>query len=106
LKEIIMDKNQVVAIAGAFLIASAGIAGVRAWANASARATMELPSASADAIRTLPTITVRPTREQLQSLRPKTSHASSSSSALGGGGFAMDMPYYSFGVSAARASKS
>ncbi|HET9834895.1 MAG TPA: hypothetical protein VFP88_00905 [Rhodanobacteraceae bacterium] len=99
-----MDKNQIVAISGAFLIASAGVAGVRAWANASARAVMESPAASVGVIQTLPTITVRPTREQLQTLHPQASHESSSSSLLGGGGFAMDMPYYSFGA-AIRASK-
>jgi hypothetical protein len=101
-----MDKNQIAAITGAFLIASAGVAGVRAWANASARATMELPSASAESIQTLPTITVHPTREQLQALRPKDAQAPSSGQTPGGGGFAMDMPYYSFGAAAMRASRS
>lgn len=101
-----MDKNQIVAIAGACLIASAGVAGVRAWANASARATLEEPSAVVGSIHTLAPIEVRPTREQLQMLHPQASRAPSSSPALGGGGFAMDMPYYSFGVSAAHASRS
>jgi hypothetical protein len=101
-----MDKNQIVAIAGAFLIASAGVAGVRAWANASARATLELPAASAESIQTLPAITVRPTREQLQMLRPQPSRGAASGTATpGGGGFAMDMPYYSFGAAAMRASR-
>ena len=100
-----MDKNQLVAIAGAILIASAGVAGVRAWANASARVTLEEPAASVESIRTLSPIEVRPTREQLQMLREQTSHAASPGPALGGGGIAMDMPYYSFGVSATRASR-
>ena len=98
-----MDKNQVIAIAGAFLIASAAVAGVRAWANASAQATLEWPAASVDAIRTLPVITVRPTREQLQMLHPQA-QAAPAGPALGGG-FAMDMPYYSFGAESIRASK-
>lgn len=100
-----MDKNQVVAIAGAFLIASAGVTGVRAWANASARATLQEPAASVQNIQTLSPIEVRPTREQLRMLHPQASHARSSGPSLGGGGIAMDMPYYSFGVSAARASR-
>jgi len=99
-----MDKSQVTAIAGAFLIASGAVAGVRAWANASARATLDSPSVSVDAIRTLPTIVVRPTREQLRMLRPQTTHADSAGASFGGG-VAMDMPYYSFGVSASRASR-
>jgi hypothetical protein len=99
-----MDKNQIAAITGAFLIASAGVAGVRAWANASARATLEEPSAAVENIHTLAPVEVRPTREQLQMLHPQTSRAAPSGS--GGGGFAMDMPYYSFGAAAMRASRS
>ncbi|HEX6613118.1 MAG TPA: hypothetical protein VF022_04550 [Rhodanobacteraceae bacterium] len=100
-----MDKNQIVAVTGAFLIASAGVAGVRAWANASARATLEEPSAAVENIHTLAPIEVRPTREQLQMLHPQASRAASPDS-TSGGGFAMDMPYYSFGVSAEHASRS
>ena len=101
-----MDKNQVAAITGAFLIASAGIAGVRAWANASARATLQEPSAAVEGIHTLAPIEVRPTREQLQMLHPQTPQAARSGPTPGGGGFAMDMPYYSFGATAMRASRS
>jgi len=100
-----MDKNQIVAITGAFLIASAGVAGVRAWANASARATLEEPSAAVENIHTLAPIEVRPTREQLRMLHPEASRVAPSGPLPGGGGLAMDMPYYSFAVRPTRASR-
>lgn len=103
-----MDTNKLTAIIGALLIASGGIAGVRAWANASASATMHAPDADVQMIQTLPAITVRPTREQLQQL-DQVHRAVPRGNALGataqGGGIALDMPYYSFGMKSARASK-
>ena len=100
-----MDKNQLFAIAGAGLIATGGIAGVRAWANAAGAATLRAPSAEVDNIRTLEPIEVRPTREQLQQLRPQA-RRTQGSGVTAGGGVAMDMPYYSFAVQPTRASRS
>lgn len=99
-----MDKNQLFAIAGAMLIATGSVAGVRAWANASARATMQEPAAAVENIHTLAPIEVRPTREQWQELHPRPQHAEGSG--LTAGGVAMDMPYYSFAVQPTRASRS
>jgi hypothetical protein len=99
-----MEKSQLFAIAGAGLIATGGIAGVRAWANAAGAATLHAPSAEVDTIRTLEPIEVRPTREQLQQLRPQAQRAQGSG--VTGGGVAMDMPYYSFAVQPTRASRS
>jgi hypothetical protein len=95
-----MDTNKLTAIIGAVLIASGAVAGIRAWANASASETLIAPQAELEAIHTLPEITVRPTREQLEQLgmshrtQPRA-HATAET----GGGVAMDMPYYSFGQS-------
>jgi hypothetical protein len=97
-----MDKNQLFAIAGAMLIATGSVAGVRAWANASARATMQEPAAAVRNIQTLAPIEVRPTREQLQELHPQ---ATEGSGLTAGGGVAMDMPYYSFAVRPTQASR-
>lgn len=99
-----MDKNQLFAIAGAMLIATGSVAGVRAWANASARATMQEPAAAVQNIQTLAPIEVRPTREQLQDLHPQA-QPTEGSGLTAGGGLAMDMPYYSFAVRPTRASR-
>lgn len=100
-----MDKNQLFAIVGAGLIATGGIAGVRAWANAAGAATLRAPSAEVDNIHTLEPIEVRPTREQLQQLHPQARRTEGSGSAPGGG-VALDMPYYSFAVQPTQASRS
>jgi len=99
-----MDKNQLFAIAGAVLIATSGVAGVRAWANAAGAATLRAPSAEVDNIQTLAPIEVRPTREQLRELHPQA-HAEQGSDVTAGGGVALDMPYYSFAVLPMRASR-
>ncbi|HJU09182.1 MAG TPA: hypothetical protein VJ727_11960 [Rhodanobacteraceae bacterium] len=103
-----MDSNKLTAIIGAVLIASGAVAGIRAWANASASETLIAPQAELEAIHTLPEITVRPTREQLEQLG-MSHHAqpqAKAADAQTGGGVAMDMPYYSFGAAAMRASGS
>jgi hypothetical protein len=99
-----MDKNQLFAITGAVLIATGGVAGVRAWANAAGAATLRAPSAEVDNIHTLAPIEVRPTREQLRELHPQA-RAEQDSDVAGGGGVALDMPYYSFAVMPMRASR-
>jgi len=101
-----MDTNKLVAIAGSFLIASGGIAGVRAWANASASATLRGPAAEVDAIQTLPEVVVRPTPQQLRALRPRASRTAAPVASAPGGGSVLDMPYYSFAVQPTQASRS
>jgi len=98
-----MDKNQLFAITGAVLIATGGVAGVRAWANAAGAATLRAPSAEVDNIHTLAPIEVRPTREQLRELHPQA--RAEQDSDVAGGGVALDMPYYSFAVMPMRASR-
>ena len=103
-----MDTNKLTAIIGAVLIASGAVAGIRAWANASAGEMLLAPQAELEAVQTLPTITVRPTREQLEQLgisRRAAQPQAKAADAQTGGGVAMDMPYYSFGAAATRASK-
>ena len=100
-----MDKNQLFAITGAVLIATGGVAGVRAWANAAGAATLRAPSAEVDNIHTLAPIEVRPTREQLRELHPQARPVEQDSDVAGGGGVALDMPYYSFAVMPMRASR-
>ena len=102
-----MDTNKLTANIGAVLIASGAVAGIRAWANASASETLLAPQAELEAIQTLPAITVRPTPEQLRQLGLPHRSAPSApvTAAQTGGGVAMDMPYYSFGAAAMRASK-
>ena len=103
-----MDTNKLTAIIGAVLIASGAVAGIRAWANASAGEMLLAPQAELQAVQTLPTITVRPTRAQLEQLglshRAAQPQAKAGDARIGGGA-AMDMPYYSFGAAAVRASK-
>lgn len=103
-----MDTNKLTAIVGAVLIASGAVAGIRAWANASAGEMLLAPQAELETIHTLPAINVRPTREQLEQLglpqRPQPHTPATVDES--GGGVAMDMPYYSFGAAAMRASGS
>ena len=102
-----MDKNQIIAIAGAFLITGAGVVGVRAWADWSASATLNASAAKLEYIQTLSPIEVHPTREQLEQpgAPQPTSRTPSMDGGDPGGGFALDMPYYSFGAASRRASK-
>lgn len=102
-----MDTNKLFATVGAFLIASGGVAAIRAYADASASALMHSPGAEAETIQTLPTITVRPTRAEIDAARRGISHADAPQANIevSGGGMALDMPYYSFGVQARHASK-
>lgn len=84
------------------LIASAGIAGVRAYANASASSVLPAAiGAQPETIRTLPTITVHPTRAQLD--RVDASRKGGTQAAIGGAAF--DMPYYSFAAQPAVGSR-
>ena len=85
--------------AASLLIASAGVAGIRAYANASAQRV--LPAAvgtTAQPIQTLPTIVVRPTAAQYQQIfgKPAPIRGSKGLDAASLEGSDIDMPYYSF----------
>ncbi|MEO7148537.1 MAG: hypothetical protein ABIY40_01145 [Rhodanobacteraceae bacterium] len=98
-----MNTSKTLTFAASFLISCAGVAGIRAWANAAAMQTMTAPDATLETIQTLPTITVRPTREQLEVIRRASPIDAGVTTA---GGMALDMPYYLFAVKSRRASKS
>jgi len=100
-----MNIRKTLTLAASFLIACAGVAGIRAWANAAATQTMAAPDAALETIQTLPTITVRPTQQQLDAARHGMPHGVTAEAAVSGGGIALDMPYYSFAVKSRRASK-
>jgi hypothetical protein len=88
-----MNARKSIAFVAAMLITAAGMAGIANYSNAAADAArQDMPvSASVDtqAIRTLPTINVYPSREQLRELRGDK--AGPSASTADGG-----MPFYSF----------
>lgn len=88
-----MNARKSIAFVAAMLITAAGMAGIANYSNAAADAARQnMPvSASVDStvIRTLPTIHVYPTREQLRELRGDKG-ASSASTAVS------SMPFYSF----------
>lgn len=86
-----MNASKPLTFAASLLIASASVAGIRAYANASASAV--LPAAvAAQTLQTLPTITVRPTRAELETAFGQAVKDSSTAT----GGADLDMPYYSF----------
>ena len=94
-----MNASKPLTFAASLLIASAGIAGIRAYANASAQRV--LPAAvgtAAQPLKTLPTIVVRPTAADYERAFGHAARAGGSkgldSASLEGTAF--DMPYYSF----------
>lgn len=94
-----MNATKPLTFAASLLIASAAVAGIRAYANASAHRV--LPAAvgtAAQPIRTLPTIEVRPTAADYErafghSTSTGGPHGLDSASLEGS---EIDMPYYSF----------
>lgn len=89
-----MNASKPLIFAASLLIASAGVAGIRAYANASASSV--LPAAvgtQIDAIQTLPVITVRPSRADYERA---FGHAAKDNDSAAVGGASFDMPYYSF----------
>jgi hypothetical protein len=94
-----MNASKPLTFAASLLIASAGVAGIRAYANASAQRVLPAAvGAAAQPIQTLPTIEVRPTAADYE-------RAFGHSTAGGGSkgldtasleGTGIDMPYYSF----------
>lgn len=93
-----MNASKPLTLAASLLIASAGIAGIRAYANASANAVLPAAvGARSEVIQTLPTIIVRPSRADYE--RAFGGHAAGQvkgveTATLGGADFGM--PYYSF----------
>lgn len=94
-----MNATKPLTFAASLLIASAGVAGIRAYANASAKRVLSSAvGASALPIHTLPTIEVRPTAADYErafghSPQPGGSKGLDTTSLEGSG---IDMPYYSF----------
>ena len=88
-----MNARKSIAFVAAMLITAAGMAGIANYSNAAADAARQnIPvSASTDthAIRTLPTINVYPSREQLRELHRDETDSSASTADSG-------MPFYSF----------
>lgn len=93
-----MNASKPLTFAASLLLASAGIAGIRAYANASAGNVLPAAVGSqAQPIQTLPAIVVRPTRSEMEQAFGHSGSSSASgygSAAPGGADF--DMPYYSF----------
>ena len=94
-----MNASKPLTFAASLLIASAGIAGIRAYANASAqRVVPAAVGAAAQPIQTLPVIEVRPTAADYERA---FGHATAGGGAKGLDtasleGTGIDMPYYSF----------
>jgi hypothetical protein len=89
-----MNASKPLTFAASLLIASAGVAGIRAYANASAqRVVPAAVGAAAQPIQTLPAIEVRPTAADYERAFGPGSKGLDSASLEGGG---IDMPYYSF----------
>lgn len=89
-----MNASKPLTFAASLLIASAGVAGIRAYANASAqRVVPAAVGAAAQPIQTLPAIEVRPTPADYERAFGPGSKGLDSASLEGGG---IDMPYYSF----------
>ena len=89
-----MNASKPLTFAASLLIASAGVAGIRAYANASARTV--LPAAvgtQTETIQTLPEITVHPSRADYERA---FGHPPKGTDSAAAGGASFDMPYYSF----------
>jgi hypothetical protein len=80
------------------LIASAGVAGIRAYANASAQRVLPaaVGVATPSAIQTMPTIEVRPTPADYERAFGRGGGGSKGLDAASVEGTGIDMPYYSF----------
>lgn len=82
-----MNVQKSAAIVAAMLITAAGMSAIASYSNAAAASVSHGADASAAIIRTLPTVNVRPTPEQIRELRDNQSGATPAS---------LRMPYYSF----------
>ncbi len=94
-----MNVAKTLTFAASLLIASAGVAGIRAYTNASAgRVLPAAVSQQSEPMQTMPEIVVRPTPAEMQQA---FGHAEGGLSTKGyesasSGGSDLDMPYYSF----------
>jgi hypothetical protein len=89
-----MNVQKSAAIAAAMLITAAGMSAIATYSNAAAASAGRGTDASAAVIRTLPTMNVHPTPEQIRQLRDNQSGAAPAS---------LRMPYYSFASDSAGA---
>ncbi len=79
-----MNASKPLTFAAALLISTAGIAGIRAYANSLARSVLPAAvSVSTPAIQTLPTITVRPTRAQIEAIHGHVAKGTDSAAVIG-----------------------
>ncbi|MGH8112471.1 MAG: hypothetical protein ACREPL_11185 [Rhodanobacteraceae bacterium] len=96
-----MNAIKPIAIVAATLITAAGMAGIVSYSNVAAHSSRAaIESSAPTSITTLPTIEVRPTREQLRELRDGTGATSSSRSRAY---LEVTMPFYSYASDAAGA---
>lgn len=87
-----MNTRKPIAVVAAMLITAAGTAGIVNYSNIVAGSARGTINAAATTITTLPTITVRPSREQLRQLRNSENKAGSAAIPSADA----RMPYYSF----------
>lgn len=87
-----MNVTKSIAIVAAMLITAAGMSGIANYSNAAADAIRARTHASVTVVPTLPTITVRPTAEQLRELRREAGQGGTTAVTA-----ESRMPYYSFG---------
>jgi|SwirhisoilCB1_FD_contig_111_448682_length_1405_multi_4_in_0_out_0_3 hypothetical protein len=89
-----MNVQKPAAIVAAMLITAAGMSAIASYSNAAAASANRGTDASATIIRTLPTVNVHPTPEQIRELRDNRAGATPAS---------LRMPYYSFASDSAGA---
>ena len=82
-----MNVQKSVVVFAAMLITAAGMAAIASYSNAAVASANRGADASITTIRTLPTVNVRPTPEQIRELRENKVGAAPAS---------LRMPYYSF----------
>jgi len=82
-----MNVQKSAAIVAAMLITAAGMTAIASYSNAAVASAHRGADASATVIRTLPTVNVHPTPEQIRELRDNRAGAAPAS---------LRMPYYSF----------
>ena len=90
-----MNVQKSAAIVAAMLITAAGMSAIASYSNAAAASANRGVDASVTVIRTLPTVNVHPTREQLRELHGNRTGAAAPAS--------LRMPYYSFASDSAGA---
>lgn len=94
-----MNATKPLTFAASLLIASAGIAGIRAYANASAqRVVPAAVGAAVQTIQTLPAVEVRPTAADYERAfgHPASAIVTKGLDTASLEGTGIDMPYYSF----------